>query len=133
MPKVNPADRSRLPLLVVLSAGLWLPIGAYVLGYGDARRAVPVGIFAAAALVVLASVQLLDAPSRSLSRLVVWVGVGLAVAPVALRYGYIDRIDSAYVNHIAVGAVVVLAGVRVVRAADELDASPAGSHKAGTR
>lgn len=42
--------------------------------------------------------------------LVMGTGLGLVIAPVALRYGYLDRVVPAYVNDIAVGLVVLSAG-----------------------
>ena len=115
--EIGPRSATRAPLVVVLLAGAWLTVASRLLGYEEASRAVPVEVTAGIALVVLAGVQLIDVPSRSLSRLVVWTGAILVMAPVALRYGYIERIVPAYVNHIAVGLLVLAAGLVTARQA----------------
>lgn len=109
-------SNARAVLSIVLVAGLWLLVSAQVLGYGaGGDRAVAVEIGAGIALVILSALQLATGASHRLSVLVVWVGVLLFVAPVVLRYGYLDRIEAAYVNDMLTAVVVIAAGVLAAR------------------
>lgn len=104
---------------MVLAAGLWLLVSWLVLGHEDATRAVTVAVGAGVALTTLAAVQLLSGPSHLLSVLVVWTGVLLVLAPFALRYGYVEPVVPAIVNHLVVGVLVVVAGVVLARRTSE--------------
>lgn len=109
------SDRStvpcRVPGLVVLLCGLWLLVGWWLLGYGYAQRAVTVDVLAAVVLLALSSLRLLAwSASRGVPVLVMSTGMLLVIAPVVLRYGYLDRVVVAYINDIAVGLVVLAAG-----------------------
>ncbi len=86
-------------------------MGWWLLGYGYAQRALTVDVLAAVVLLALSSLRLLAwSASRGVPVLVMSTGMLLVIAPVVLRYGYLDRVVAAYVNDIAVGLVVLAAG-----------------------
>ena len=102
---------SRAPALIVLVAALWLLAAWWLLGYGYAQRAVTVDVLAGLVLLALSAFRLLAwSASRGVPVSVMSIGMLLVIAPIVLRYGYVDRVVAAYVNDIAVGLIVLAAG-----------------------
>lgn len=115
MPTTDSPATTRPVTMLVLAAGAWLFVAWWLLGYADATRAVGADLVAGLVLTSLATVQLLSGPSHLLSVLIVWAGLGLVIAPLALQYGYFEPVVPAFVNDLVVGVVVMGAGVLLSR------------------
>ncbi|GAB3971429.1 SPW repeat domain-containing protein [Streptomyces sparsus] len=103
--------RNTVVSLLLLLVGVWLFVGAWIIGYPFTAPAVDAHLMEMiiGIVVFLVAVARLVRPRGPLSDVLVLVaGVALAAAPFVFGYGDTYRADAARVNDVVTGVVLVL-------------------------